>query len=193
VARVQSLAIPGFFGDGLLGEGLVGWACRRTPCAERAVMLPAVQSLRLLVRWVRRGAGGLEALANRVGLDMVESVQNGRWNSGRCYAKQMISIEHTFEILESDPRYSGPIRDQVVALRRHDGGLDVIAYFMLNSAYSITGSVVTSAMGTTRLVIQSESESGAACASVRFWQARFGFDSPGGMATNFEIVCRTPQ
>lgn len=104
-----------------------------------------------------------------------------------------MSVGHTFEILETDPRYSGPLLNRVVALRRRDGGLDVIAYFMLNSAYSITGSRVTSAMGTTRLIIQSESESEAACASVRFWQARFGFDDPAGMATNFELVCRTPQ
>jgi hypothetical protein len=33
--------------DGLLGDGWLGErACRRTPCAGRAVMLPAVQSLR---------------------------------------------------------------------------------------------------------------------------------------------------
>ena len=30
--------------------GVYGGACRRTPCAERVVILPAVQSLRLLVR-----------------------------------------------------------------------------------------------------------------------------------------------
>ncbi len=41
-ARVQSLACPGLF-----GEGRVGRAGGRTPCAERAVILPAVQSLRL--------------------------------------------------------------------------------------------------------------------------------------------------
>jgi hypothetical protein len=33
-----------------LGEGLVGRVGRRTPCAGRAVILTAVQSLRLLVR-----------------------------------------------------------------------------------------------------------------------------------------------
>jgi hypothetical protein len=44
-------------GDG--GEG----ACRRTPCAGRAVMLTAVQSLRLLVRrW-----GGVRACGERGG------------------------------------------------------------------------------------------------------------------------------
>jgi hypothetical protein len=41
-----------------LGEGLVGRVGRRTPCAGRAVILTAVQSLRLLVRrgacWVAR-------------------------------------------------------------------------------------------------------------------------------------------
>ncbi len=105
----------------------------------------------------------------------------------------MMSVEHTFEILEPDPRYSGPLQNQIVALRRRDGGLDVIVYFTLNSAYTITGSRVTSAMGTTRLIIQSQSELGAACASVRFWQARFGFDAPAGMATNFELDCRMPQ
>ena len=100
-----------------------------------------------------------------------------------------MSVEHTFEVVEPESQYSGPLRNQIVALHRHDGGLDVIAYFMLNSACSITGSRVTSAIGTTRLIIQSESESGAVCASVRFWQARFGFKHSGGMATNFELVC----
>ena len=54
VARVQSLAIPCLFGDNRRDAGttlgLVGRAGRRTPCAGRAVMLTAVQSLRLLVR-----------------------------------------------------------------------------------------------------------------------------------------------
>ena len=50
VARVRSLAIPGWYG------GLAA----RTPCALRAVILPAVQSLRLacseetIACWVAR-------------------------------------------------------------------------------------------------------------------------------------------
>jgi hypothetical protein len=47
-------------GEGLVGEG----ARRRTPCAERAVILPAVQSLRLLVRR-RHGRRGLVERARR--------------------------------------------------------------------------------------------------------------------------------
>ena len=54
-ARVQSLAIPGLFGDNRRDAGstlgLVRRSGRRTPCAGRAVILTAVQSLRLLVRW----------------------------------------------------------------------------------------------------------------------------------------------
>ena len=99
-----------------------------------------------------------------------------------------MAIDHTFDIQDPDDRYSGAGK-QIVALRRHDGGLDVIAYFMLNTAHTITGSRVTSALGTTRLIVHSESPSGAVCASMRFYQVRFGFDDPRGMATNFELVC----
>lgn len=100
-----------------------------------------------------------------------------------------MAIEHTFAVEEPDAKYSGPVRNQIAIFRRNDGGLDVIAYFMLNSAYSVIGSKVTSALGKTRLIVISESASGAACASMRFWQARFGFDDAEGMATNFELVC----
>jgi hypothetical protein len=59
-ARVRSLAIPGLLGDNRWDAGstlgLVGRAGRRTPCAGRAVILTAVQSLRLLVR--KEGWGG---------------------------------------------------------------------------------------------------------------------------------------
>jgi hypothetical protein len=58
VARVRSLAIPGLFGGGLWGDGLVVRADRRTPCAGRGVMLTAVQSLRLAgteTGWLRVG------------------------------------------------------------------------------------------------------------------------------------------
>jgi hypothetical protein len=52
-ARVRSLAVPGLLGDNRRDAGctlgLVGRAGWRTPCAERAVILTAVQSLRLAV------------------------------------------------------------------------------------------------------------------------------------------------
>ena len=51
----------------LLGEGVLGGACRRTPCAERAVSLTAVQSLRLLVRRGEYGGREYGALRARAG------------------------------------------------------------------------------------------------------------------------------
>ena len=64
---------------GLLGGGWLGErACRRTPCAERAVILPAVQSLRLACSegLERRSAGRRAPHAERaVILPAVQSLR----------------------------------------------------------------------------------------------------------------------
>ena len=98
-----------------------------------------------------------------------------------------MGIEHTFRVEEPEEIYSLSSRPQILALGRSDGGLDVVAYFMMNTAFTITGSRVATGMGKTRLKVISGSESGVVCASVTLRKVRFGFDNPTGMATNFEI------
>ena len=96
-------------------------------------------------------------------------------------------IKHTFDIEEPEERYSFSPVTQFLVLHRSDGGLDVIIYLMLNTAVTITGSRVSSGMGTTVLSILYCSESGAYCASETLRKVRFGFDDPMGMATKFKV------
>lgn len=98
-----------------------------------------------------------------------------------------MAIEHTFNIENPEERYSLSSHPQILVLGRSDGGLDIIAYFMLNTALTITGSRASTGMGTTKLKILCESESDTICASMTLRKVRFGFDNPKGMVTDFKI------
>ena len=95
-------------------------------------------------------------------------------------------IEHTLHIEEPEAAYSGAPSTQILTLSRTDGGLDVMVYFHLNTALSITGSRVTTALGKTTIKLITESESGAVCASVSFRKVRLSFDQVG-FPINFEF------
>ena len=98
-----------------------------------------------------------------------------------------MAIEHTFDVEDPEERYSLTPTPQYLVLHRSDGGLDVIVYLMINTAVCITGSRVSSGMGTTTLRILYCSESGVFCASQTLRKVCFGFDDPKGMATKFKI------
>jgi hypothetical protein len=70
------------FGDGLFGRGLWGERAARTPCAPRAVILPAVQSLRLACSetgWLGGGLWGVggEKWEKQGGMSLVGVVGGG--------------------------------------------------------------------------------------------------------------------
>ena len=95
-----------------------------------------------------------------------------------------MGIDHTLHIEEPEAMYSGVTSTQILTLSRTDGGLDIIVYFNLNTALSISGSRVSTGLGKTTIKVLTESESGAVCASFSFRKVKLTFDRPG-FPTNF--------
>lgn len=100
----------------------------------------------------------------------------------------MNDIEFKFE--EVAPEYAEAIvpKPQIVVLNLDISTTKVIVYFMANTALTITGGYVKSAMGKVNLQYLAESPSGAYTASVNLKKIIFTFSNVQGMATNFEFT-----
>jgi len=96
-------------------------------------------------------------------------------------------VDHSLEVSFPDDYSLGRHTLQSLVFNRHDGGIDLVVYCNINSAYSIKETVVRSGMGRTRVQIFTFSKSSAVCASVKLCKLVLGFEERRGMLTDFEV------
>ena len=99
----------------------------------------------------------------------------------------MNHIEFKFE--EETPEYAGAIvsKPQIIVLNLDIDTAKVIVYFMTNTALSITGGYVKSAMGKVSLQYLAESPNGVYNTSIGLRKVIFTFPNTQGMAKNFKF------